>query len=100
MRRRGKTSANAVAGQVSPMTAQGVLPHYSGHATASLTPAIANTTSNSRGAGAKLGETYTIPSTNTAAEKRGENKPPTDLLGQQLRSVSLHDKKHIGLPTR
>ncbi|KAI8672198.1 hypothetical protein NCS56_00682400 [Fusarium sp. Ph1] len=100
MRRRGKTSANAVAGQVSPMTAQGVLPHYSGHATASLTPAIANTTSNSRGAGAKLGETYTIPSTNTAAEKRGENKPPTDLLGQQLRSVSLHDKKHTGLPTR
>ncbi|KAI8673441.1 hypothetical protein NCS55_00664300 [Fusarium keratoplasticum] len=100
MRRRGKTSANAVAGQVSPMTAQGVLPHYSGHATASLTPAIANTTSNSRGAGAKLGETYTIPSTNTAAEKRGENKPPTDLIGQQLRSVSLHDKKHIGLPTR
>ncbi|KAJ4142610.1 hypothetical protein NW754_010052 [Fusarium falciforme] len=100
MRRRGKTSANAVAGQVSPMTAQGVLPHYSGHATASLTPAIANTTSNSRGAGAKLGDTYTIPSTNTAAEKRGENKPPTNLLGQQLRSVSLHDKKHIGLPTR
>ncbi|KAI8718421.1 hypothetical protein NCS52_00621000 [Fusarium sp. LHS14.1] len=100
MRRRGKTSANAVAGQVSPMTAQGVLPHYSGHATASLTPAIANTTSNSRGAGARLGETYTIPSTNTAAEKRGENKPPTDLLRQQLRSVSLHDKKHIGLSTR
>ncbi|RSL66257.1 hypothetical protein CEP54_003842 [Fusarium duplospermum] len=100
MRRRGKTSANAVAGQVSPMTAQGVLPHYSGHATASLTPAIANTASNSRGVGAKLGETYTIPSTNTAAEKRGENKPPMNLVGQQLRSVSLHDKKHIGLSTR
>ncbi|RSL97140.1 hypothetical protein CDV31_013162 [Fusarium ambrosium] len=99
MRRRGKASANAVAGQVSPMTAQGVLPHYSGHATASLTPAIANTASNSRGAGAKLGETYTIPSTNTAAEKRGENKPPMNPLGQQLRSVSLHDKKHIGLST-
>ncbi|KAJ4313338.1 hypothetical protein N0V84_009467 [Fusarium piperis] len=100
MRRRGKASANAVAGQVSPMTAQGVLPHYSGHATASLTPAIANTTANSRSASAKLGETYTITSTNTAAEKRGENKPPRDLLGQQLRSVSLHDKKNIGHPTR
>ncbi|KAM0429011.1 hypothetical protein ACHAPT_006815 [Fusarium lateritium] len=100
MRRRGKTSANAVAGQVSPMTAQGVLPHYSGHATASLTPAIANTTPNSRGSGAKLGEAHNIPSTNTAAEKRGENKPPMDLLEQQLRSVSLQDKKHNGFPTR
>ncbi|KAG5983055.1 hypothetical protein E4U55_000897 [Claviceps digitariae] len=40
--KRNKTSATAVPGTVSSMTARGVLPNYAGHATASLTPAIAN----------------------------------------------------------
>ncbi|KAG6002533.1 hypothetical protein E4U21_002993 [Claviceps maximensis] len=40
--KRNKTSVTAVPGTVSSMTAKGVLPNYAGHATASLTPAIAN----------------------------------------------------------
>ncbi|KAM0555995.1 hypothetical protein ACHAPJ_005976 [Fusarium lateritium] len=92
MRKKGKTSANVVAGQVSPMTAQGVLPHYSGHATASLTPAI---TTNSRGPGARLGEANESPN-----GRREENRPPLELLEQQLRSVSFQDKSHHGYPTR
>ncbi|KAG5950881.1 hypothetical protein E4U53_004237 [Claviceps sorghi] len=40
--KRNKTSAMAVPGTVSSTTARGVLPNYAGHATASLTPAIAN----------------------------------------------------------
>lgn len=56
------------------MTAQGVLPNYSGHATASLTPAIANTTS-SRGPGSKHSEPNDA---RLIAEKRGENRPPAE----------------------
>ncbi|KAF4975454.1 hypothetical protein FZEAL_7751 [Fusarium zealandicum] len=100
MRKKGKTSANVIASKVSPMTAQGVLPHYTGHAAASLTPAIANTTPNSRGSSAKLGEANEIGSANTGAEKRGENRPPTGLLEHQMRSVSLQDKNHRGFSTR
>ncbi|KAM5345750.1 hypothetical protein ACJ41O_011611 [Fusarium nematophilum] len=98
MRRKGKTSADVVAGKVSPMTAQGVLPHYAGHASASLSPAIANTSVNPRGA--KHGETSGMPSANTAMEKQGENRPPLELLEQQLRSASFQDKNFRGFPTR
>ncbi|KAF4453215.1 hypothetical protein F53441_4088 [Fusarium austroafricanum] len=97
MRKNGKTSANVVAGQVSPMTAQGVLPHYAGHATASLTPAVA---ANSRGHGTRLGDVNYSPTANTSVGRREENRPPLELLDQQLRSVSLQDKSHYGFSTR
>ncbi|CCT71556.1 uncharacterized protein FFB20_03364 [Fusarium fujikuroi] len=97
MRKNGKTSANVVAGQVSPMTAQGVLPHYAGHATASLTPAV---TTNSRGNSAKLGDVNASPTGNITVGRREENRPPLELLDQQLRGVSLQDKSHHGFSTR
>ncbi|KAF5017635.1 hypothetical protein F66182_10421 [Fusarium sp. NRRL 66182] len=93
MRKNGKTSANVIAGQVSPMTAQGVLPHYSGHATASLTPTF-NT--NSRGHGVRLGETNDSTTTNTPSGRHEENRPPLELLERQLRSVSLQDRNPQG----
>ncbi|KAF4993288.1 hypothetical protein FGRMN_6555 [Fusarium graminum] len=93
MRKKGKTSANVIAGQVSPMTAQGVLPHYSGHATASLTPAI---TTNSRGYAVRLGDANDQLTANTVAGRREENRHPHDLLTQQLRSASFQDKRHHG----
>ncbi|RGP72712.1 hypothetical protein FLONG3_6720 [Fusarium longipes] len=89
MRRKGKTSANVVAGQVSPMTAQGVLPHYSGHATASLTPTI---TTNSRG--------HPSPTAHSTLGRREENRPPLELLDQQLRSVSFQNKNLHAYSTR
>ncbi|KAF9768952.1 hypothetical protein IL306_013685 [Fusarium sp. DS 682] len=97
MRKNGKTSANVVAGQVSPMTAQGVLPHYAGHATASLTPAV---TANSRGHSAKLGDLNDSPTANISVGRREENRRPLELLDEQLRSVSLQDKSHHGFSTR
>ncbi|EKJ70016.1 hypothetical protein NXS19_010488 [Fusarium pseudograminearum] len=93
MRKKGKTSANVVAGQVSPMTAQGVLPHYSGHATASLTPTI---TTNSRGHAVRQGDMNPPPTLG----RREENRPPLELLEQQLRSASFQDKNPHGFSTR
>lgn len=92
MRKKGKTSANVVAGQVSPMTAQGVLPHYSGHATASLTPTI---TTNSRGHAVRQGDMNPPPTLG----RQEENRPPLELLEQQLRSASFQDNPH-GFSTR
>ncbi|KJZ80182.1 hypothetical protein HIM_00032 [Hirsutella minnesotensis 3608] len=54
--RKGKSSGAAVPGKISSMTAQGVLPNYTGHATKSLTPTIANTSVPPKGSAGKLGE--------------------------------------------
>ncbi|CAG7554840.1 unnamed protein product [Fusarium equiseti] len=97
MRKKGKTSANAVAGQVSPMTAQGVLPHYSGHATASLTPTI---TTHSRGQAVRHGDINWSPTIHATLGRREENRPPHELLDRQLRSVSFRDNNQHTVSTR
>jgi hypothetical protein len=97
MRKKGKTSANVVAGQVSPMTAQGVLPHYSGHATASLTPTI---TTHSRGQAVRHGDINCSPTIHATLGRREENRPPHELLDRQLRSVSFHDNNQHTVSTR
>ncbi|KAM0235418.1 hypothetical protein ACHAPO_005704 [Fusarium lateritium] len=97
MRKKGKTSANVIASQVSPMTAQGVLPHYSGHATASLTPTI---TANPRGHAARQGDMNPSSTAHTTLGGREENRPPFELLEQQLRSASFQDKNLHGISTR
>ncbi|KAK5997286.1 hypothetical protein PT974_02641 [Cladobotryum mycophilum] len=76
MLRRGTSSANAIQGTVSSMTAQGVLPQYAGHATASLTPAITNTSVSPRSSAARSGNNRETGSANPAAEKQVENRPP------------------------
>ena len=81
------------------MTAQGVLPNYSGHATASLTPTIANTTL-SRGVGMKAGELSNGRPAQPGAEKRGENRPPKDIVDESLQSTNTHDNHHHSIVSR
>ncbi|KAH7146435.1 hypothetical protein EDB81DRAFT_934383 [Dactylonectria macrodidyma] len=85
--KKGKSSANVAPGKVSPTTAQGVLPNYAGHAAASLTPTIANTTPTLRGQFTKIGETNNIRS---STEKRAENRPPVDHRLDELRRGTSH----------
>ncbi|PNY26406.1 Uncharacterized protein TCAP_03663 [Tolypocladium capitatum] len=77
MLKKGKSSSAAVPGTVSSMTARGVLPNYTGHATASLTPTIANTTVSPKGNSRKPGESGDGGSASPDGETKLENRPPT-----------------------
>ncbi|POR33902.1 Uncharacterized protein TPAR_05894 [Tolypocladium paradoxum] len=77
MLKKGKSSSAAVPGTVSSMTARGVLPNYTGHATASLTPTIANTTVSPKGNSHKPGESGDGGSASADGETKVENRPPT-----------------------
>jgi hypothetical protein len=69
MLKKGKSSAGAAQGAVSSTTAHGVLPQYSGHATAALTPTIANK--------AAVPRSHNVKTANAEAEHiTGENRPP------------------------
>ncbi|KIE02584.1 hypothetical protein MAJ_01618, partial [Metarhizium majus ARSEF 297] len=74
MWKRSKSSATAVPGTVSSMTARGVLPNYAGHATASLTPTIANASTSPKGASSKLSPADDNTSSNIRHSKM-ENRP-------------------------
>ncbi|PHH75659.1 hypothetical protein CDD82_4359 [Ophiocordyceps australis] len=76
MLKKGKSSGTAVPGTVSSMTARGLLPNYAGHATASLTPAIANSSVSPKNHGLKSGELGDASSVNPGEDKRVENRPP------------------------
>lgn len=76
MLRKGKSSANAVPGTVSSTTVQGVLPNYTGHATAYLTPTLANTAASPRPS-PKTGETVDMM---TFAPDKEENMPPAEQM--------------------
>lgn len=78
MIRRGKTSAHVAPGKVSSTTAQGVLPNYAGHATASLVPTIANAANSPRGRPTKLADNG-MRRTSPTGEKQRENRPPSDI---------------------
>lgn len=78
MMKRGTSSGNAVPGTVSAETAKGFLPHYGGHATASLTPTATNINSSPREQAAKSGNATEGGSINPAAERQIENRPPGD----------------------
>ncbi|KAH7134729.1 hypothetical protein B0J13DRAFT_641366 [Dactylonectria estremocensis] len=96
--KKGKSSVNAAPGQVSPTTAQGVLPNYAGHAAASLTPTITNTTPTLRGQFTKIGETNNIRS---STEKRAENRPPVDhRLDELLRGAGHQGKGYHSMDSR
>ncbi|RDA83498.1 hypothetical protein CP532_2680 [Ophiocordyceps camponoti-leonardi (nom. inval.)] len=79
MLRKGNSSGAAIPGTVSSTTAQGVLPNYAGHATASLTPAMANTpVSPQRGSSRKpAGSGEAGSAASVDEEKKAENRPPT-----------------------
>ncbi|RCI14460.1 hypothetical protein L249_6121 [Ophiocordyceps polyrhachis-furcata BCC 54312] len=77
--RKGKSSGAAIPGTVSSMTAQGVLPNYAGHATASLTPAIANTPVSPQRVSSRkpAGSGDAGSAASVDEEKKVENRPPT-----------------------
>lgn len=76
--KKGKTSGIAAPGAVSSTTVQGVLPQYTGYATASLTPAIANsTTPPPRTVLSKPLEAGESALTQNLTERKRENMPPT-----------------------
>ena len=64
----------ALPGAVTSMTAQGYLPHYGGHAAASLTPTIANAAASMVSSG-KMVEAE--DASHTGPDKGSENRPPT-----------------------
>ncbi|KAL7810968.1 hypothetical protein V8C44DRAFT_365222 [Trichoderma aethiopicum] len=76
MMKRGTSSSNAVPGTISSTTAQGVLPHYSGHATASLAPTATNISSSPREQATKSGTPNDSGSVGPVAERQIENRPP------------------------
>lgn len=78
MLKKGKSSGAAVPVTVSSMTARGVLPNYAGHATASLTPTIANTFVSPKGASRKPGESGDSEAAKPD-EKKVENRPPNSV---------------------
>ncbi|KAK1247045.1 hypothetical protein MKX08_000847 [Trichoderma sp. CBMAI-0020] len=78
MMKRGTSSGNAVPGTVSSTTAQGVLPHYSGHATASLAPTATNINSAPREQASKSGTSNEGGSVTSVVERQIENRPPGD----------------------
>lgn len=75
MLKKGKSSGVAVPGTVSSMTAQGVLPNYAGHATASLAPAFSNTSISPKTSTYKPADSGDVGST-SRQEKKAENRPP------------------------
>lgn len=85
MLKKGKSSSAAVPGTVSSMTARGVLPNYTGHATASLTPTIANTTVSPKGNSRKPGESGDGGSASPDGETKMENRPLASTNKKSLR---------------
>ncbi|KUI67279.1 hypothetical protein VM1G_03198 [Cytospora mali] len=77
MLKRGLTNSDVLPSAVSSTTAQGYLPQFTGHATASLSPTISGTIgSPSRGSPAKDAEVNSTGTSTFMAPKTGENAPP------------------------
>lgn len=81
MLKKGKSSAGAVQGSVSSTTAHGVLPQYSGHATAALTPTIANKVAIQRLHNVKVAEVE-------AGLIKGENRRPENASSPRTQTES------------
>ncbi|KAJ4864385.1 hypothetical protein T069G_00915 [Trichoderma breve] len=92
MMKRGTSSSGAVPGTVSSTTVQGVLPHYSGHATASLTPTATNI-SSSREQTIKSGNANEGEPANLTAERQIENRPLGDGKHNAYSSVQGSKKR-------
>ena len=93
MLKKGKSSSAAIPGTVSSMTARGVLPNYTGHATASLTPTIANTTVSPKGGDSrKPRESGNGGSASSDVEMRLENRPPAGTDKRDLYAVSADER--------
>ncbi|OAQ99595.1 hypothetical protein LLEC1_03478 [Akanthomyces lecanii] len=93
MLNKGKSSGQLVPSTISSATAQGVLPQYRGHATAYLTPAIANTSAPARSATAngKAVESSDLIQLKSPEIVQTENLPPVVSNDDEpIRQDSLH----------
>lgn len=81
MLRKGKTNAAAVPGTVSSTTVQGVLPQYTGHAAAYLTPALANSTPSTSRAAVTRKTSHT-----SCSAVVNENHDPVSVTAQVITS--------------
>ncbi|KAJ6784488.1 hypothetical protein PWT90_03653 [Aphanocladium album] len=100
MLNKGKSSGHLVPSTISSATAQGVLPQYRGHATAYLTPAIANTSTPARSAMSN-GKPVDVPDAaqlKSPENVQAENLPPTAANDSEvIREDSLHKFKPQGI---
>ncbi|KAG6016200.1 hypothetical protein E4U54_002043 [Claviceps lovelessii] len=88
--KRNKTSATAVPGTVSSMTARGVLPNYAGHATASLTPAIAGASISPKVPLSKLSISDDLNTTGRVSDKKADRLPA--IHGAKENKMRVADK--------
>ncbi|XWW97760.1 hypothetical protein V2A60_005747 [Cordyceps javanica] len=93
MLNKGKSSGQLVPSTISSATAQGVLPQYRGHATAYLTPTIANTSTSALSAmvNGKAVENGDLTHVKSPEPVQAENMPPTVAAdNESIRQGSLH----------
>lgn len=106
MLKKGPPSGTALPSAVSSTTATGYLPQYSGHAAASLGPAISNAVSSTArltsGSDSKLHELDNGVSKGPA-DKLGENRPPREGSApdsdpsENIHEQIIHNPEHRGL---
>ncbi|OAA74775.1 hypothetical protein LEL_08356 [Akanthomyces lecanii RCEF 1005] len=93
MLNKGKSSGQLVPSTISSATAQGILPQYRGHATAYLTPTIANTSAPARSTTAigKAAESGDLIQLKSPEIVQAENLPPAVANDNEpIRQDSLH----------
>lgn len=92
MFKRGLTSSDVLPNTVSSTTAQGFLPQFTGHAAASLSPALSGPNSPTRDPPSK-GTDATCKGTSTfMTQKTVENRPPVTVAapGERLSDTLLN----------
>ncbi len=101
MLNKGKSSGQLVPSTISSATAQGVLPQYRGHATAYLTPTMANTSARSATANGKPAENGDLIQLKSPENVQAENMPPTGANDDEsTRQNSLHKFNPQGILTQ
>lgn len=89
MLKRGLTSSDVLPGTISSTTAHGYLPHFTGHAAASLNPTISGTISSpSRGSPSKDNAADTNGTSTFMTQKAAGNCPPA--TGERLSETLLN----------
>lgn len=88
---KSRTSAEAVPSTVSSTTVHGVLPHYGGHATASLVPAMTRPPAKTRASERKTLEPTEGQLSFASTATLGENRHPNE---SARRGAESGTKKH------
>lgn len=92
MFKRGLTSSDVLPSTVSSTTAQGFLPHFSGHAAASLSPTLAGKTNSPQKSPVKGGDIAMNGTSTFMTQKTVESCPPATVAatGERLSDTLLN----------